>query len=263
MPTRPWSPGWTKAVLIDVPFTRSQAHRIVAASLDRGVEITHIYITHSHPDHYFSAPVFSSAFPAAELITIPKISMNIGMSVPGRLKAWSGMLGPNGPGHVMVPKPYDQDFIELEGERLEILGPFQGDHPDSTSIHIPSIGAIVAGDVVFNGFHLFMAHSTETDRKAWLETIDYLTSSAPRAVVAGHRGPGLTDDPGSLEYCRDYLTTFEEVVSDSTSSGQVVAGMKNRFPHAMDVMNDFILTASAQVAMGEMEPVPETEGMED
>ena len=95
-----------------------------------------ILITHSHPDHYFSAPVFVQAFPNVELITIPKVCLNIGISIPGRLKYWSPILGSNTPRYPVIPKPYYESFIELEGEKLEILGPINGDHKESTAIYI-------------------------------------------------------------------------------------------------------------------------------
>lgn len=251
--------GERDAVLIDVPFTRSQAHRIVAGILDLGRHLTHIYITHSHPDHYFSAPVLLSAFPNAELIAVPKVCLNIGMSIPGRLKAWAGMLGVNGPGNVVAPKPYDETFIALEGERLEILGPMAGDHQDSTAIYIPSIDAIVTGDVAFNGFHLFLTHGKEDYRKEWLKSLEYLMSLKPKTVIAGHRAPGLSASPASLQYSRDYLRAFEKAVSNSSTSEEITAEMKKNYPKAQDIMEDFVLSASAQVAAGEMDPILETD----
>ena len=255
--------GDEHAVLIDVPFTRSYAHRIVAEILDAGKELTHIYITHSHPDHYFSAPVFLDAFPAAKLVSLPKICLNIGISVPGRLFAWSSMLGTNGPGNVVVPIPYEQDHIELEGERLVLLGPMAGDHPDSTAVHIPSLNALVTGDIAFNGFHLFLTHGGKAYRQAWLASLDRLMAMEPDVVVAGHSAPGRSSTPETLRYTREYLVAFEEVVAQSANSEAAIEAMKAHFPDSVDVMGDFVLTLSAQVATGEAEPIVETDGMED
>jgi len=46
--------GETEALLIDVPFSRSDAHRVVAAILDSGKKLITIFVTHDHPDHFFS-----------------------------------------------------------------------------------------------------------------------------------------------------------------------------------------------------------------
>src|SRR5262249_57489802 len=45
--------GETEALLVDVPFSRSDAHRVVAAILDSGKKLATIFVTHDHPDHFF------------------------------------------------------------------------------------------------------------------------------------------------------------------------------------------------------------------
>ncbi|MEM8532543.1 MAG: MBL fold metallo-hydrolase [Chloroflexota bacterium] len=255
--------GERDTVLIDAPFTRSQAHRIVATILDTGLNLTHIYVTHSHPDHYFSAPVLLEAFPHVELIAVPKVCLNIAISIPGRIKAWSGMLGVNGPINPIVPKPYIESFIELEGQQLDILGPMAGDHPDSTTIYIPVIDAIITGDIVLNGTHLFLTHGKEDYRQRWLESLDYLISLNPITVIAGHCTLGRDHDQQALQYSRDYLLAFEEAVAKANTSDEVVATMKNRFPDSTELLEGITITFSARVALGEMEPVPETLGIDD
>jgi len=255
--------GEVDAVLIDVPFTRSQGHRVVAETLESQRELKYIFITHSHPDHHFSSSVFAQAFPNAEIIAIPRVSLNVAMSIPARRKFWGPMLGANGPGNPVVPKPYYESFIELEGEKLEILGPMHGDHNESTAIYIPSLDAIIGSDIVFNGIHLFLGHATPEDRKGWLKSIEYLISLKPKTVVAGHKRADMGDGPESLEYCRDYLIAFEEAVSNTGTSEELMAAMRQKFPEVQDVMNDFILTSSAKVASGEREPSPETAGLFD
>ena len=205
--------------------------------------------------------MFVQAFPYVELIAIPKVCLNIGISIPGRLKYWSPILGSNAPRYPVIPKPYYESFIELEGEKLEILGPINGDHKESTAIYIRSLNAIIASDIVFSGIHLFMAHATPEDRKGWLETIEYLISLKPKTVVAGHKLAGMSDGPESLQYCRDYLIFFEEAISQTNSSAELIVAVRKRFPEIQDVMDDFILTRSAKVASGEMELASETAGL--
>ena len=253
--------GEKDAVLIDVPITRSQAHHIIAEILESKRNLKYIYITHSHPDHHFSASEFVQVFPDAELISIPKICLNVAISIPGRLKFWSPRFGSDCPRYPVVPKIYGGSFIELEGEKLEIMGPMTGDHNESTAIYIPTLDAIIAGDIVFSGMHLFMAHAAPEDRKRWLESIEYLASLKPKIVVAGHKLAGMSDGPESLQYCREYLVFIEQAISQTGSSAELMAAVRKRFPEVQDVMDDFILTNSAEVASGEKEPALETAGM--
>ncbi|MFC1979092.1 MBL fold metallo-hydrolase [Chloroflexota bacterium] len=241
--------GEKDAVLIDVPIILSQAHRVVAEILESKRNLKYIYITHGHPDHFFSAPVFTQAFPNAELIAVPQVCLSVAMSIPERLPFWSQMLGSNCPRNPVVPKPYDEPFIELDGEKMEILGPMIGDHKETTAIYIPSLEAIIASDIVFNGIHLFMAHHTTPEaRKGWLDSIEYLISLKPKTVVAGHKLAHMSDDPESLQYCRDYLIAFEEILSQTNSAAELIAAVRKRFPEIQDMMDDFVLPRSARLA---------------
>lgn len=240
--------GKKDAVLIDVPIILSHAHRIVAEVLESKRNLKYIYITHGHPDHHFSAPVFIQAFPNVELIAIPQVCLGVAMSIPERLPFWSQMLGSDCPRNLVVPNPYVGSHIELEGERLEILGPMVGDHKETTAIHIPSLDAIIASDIVFSGIHLFIAHHVTSEaRKGWLKSIDYLNSLKPKIVVAGHKLAHIPDSPESLQYCHDYLITFEELLSQSNSSTELMAALQKRFPAVQDMMDGFVLPRTARL----------------
>ncbi len=55
--------GKTDAVLIDAQWTLSNAHRVVAEILETGKNLTTVYVTHAHPDHYFGLGPIAEAFP--------------------------------------------------------------------------------------------------------------------------------------------------------------------------------------------------------
>jgi len=65
--------GETDAVLIDAPFMRSDAFRLVAEILDSGKILKYVYITHDHPDHFFNVEVIAENFPEAEIIAAPVV----------------------------------------------------------------------------------------------------------------------------------------------------------------------------------------------
>ncbi|MBT3364048.1 MAG: MBL fold metallo-hydrolase [Chloroflexi bacterium] len=241
--------GEKDAVLIDVPIILSQAHRVVAEILESKRNLKYIYITHGHPDHFFSASVFVQAFPNAQLIAIPQVCKDVALSIPERLKFWSDMLGSDCPRNLVVPNPYEGSFIELEGEKLEILGPMVGDHKAVTAIYIPVLDAIIGSDIVFSGIHLFMAHHvTPEARKGWLKSIEYMMFLKPKIVVAGHKQAHMSDGPESLQYCHDYLIAFEQILAQSNSSTELIVAIQDRFPEVQDMMDGFVLPRSARLA---------------
>lgn len=243
--------GKTEAILIDAPFTQSEAHRLVAHILESGKKLKAVYITHDHPDHFFSVDVIARAFPDAEIVSAPVVVDDIWRSLPLKIKRWGPVLGANGPKHPFAPSPLTSDHLELDGQRLDILGPMQGDHVHATAIYIPSIGALIGGDLIFNKIHLWLTEATPEARKAWLGSIDRMIALHPKIVVAGHKLPGLPDDESALTFTRDYLVAFEASTAASRTSKELIARMKARFPDTQDVLDNFILSNSAQVATGE------------
>jgi glyoxylase-like metal-dependent hydrolase (beta-lactamase superfamily II) len=76
--------GESQAVLVDVPFLRSDAYRLVADILDSGKTLTTIIVTHAHPDHYFTLDVLRDAFPNARAIAAPVVVADVWSGFPNR-----------------------------------------------------------------------------------------------------------------------------------------------------------------------------------
>lgn len=246
--------GEKEAMLIDVPFTRADGLRVAADVLDSGKTLKAIYITHDHPDHFFSVDVFLDLFPGVEVITAPQIVDDIWRSYPLKFKRWGAMLGRNGPRYPVNVSPAKGATLKLEGHRIEILGPMQGDHVHATAIYVPSLKAVICGDLCFNKVHLWLGEHTAAQYDAWLAAIDSLIALKPRIVVAGHKLPELADGPEALAFTRDYLLAFKEAVAKAKTSTELIAAITQRFPDTRDYLGDFILGNSAKVATGEMPP---------
>jgi len=59
----------------------------------------------------------------------------------------------------------EQDYLELEGERLEIISEVMDDMRYNTMVWIPSIKTLYASDVLFNQAHPFTCELTAEERK--------------------------------------------------------------------------------------------------
>jgi glyoxylase-like metal-dependent hydrolase (beta-lactamase superfamily II) len=246
--------GEKHAVLVDAPFTRADAYRIVAAVLESGKTLDAIFVTHDHPDHFFSVEVLTDAFPDARVVAHPQVVDDIWKSLPLKIKRWGPLLGNNGPRHPIAPTALAGDSFELEGHRLEVLGPMQGDHVHATALWIPDAKTLVAGDLLFNEIHLWLGEGLAPARQAWAKSVEQLASLGATRVVAGHKKPGLPDDTSSIAYTRRYLQVFDQSVHSSKDSAQLREKIHVAFPNTIDVLDDFILGNSSQVAMGEMPP---------
>jgi len=242
--------GETDAVLVDVPFLRSDAYRLVADILDLGKNLETIVVTHAHPDHYFSVDVFKDAFPNVNVIADPQVVADIWAEFPNRLGFWGPQIGVNAPSYPYIPTAFEQTAFDLEGHTIEILGPMQGDATNSTAIYVPDLNALIAGDIVFNQVHVYIAGNKQ-QRAAWVETLESLLGLRPEIVVAGHTRENMPNTRAALEYTRDYLLRFETAIAQARTVEELMASMRREYPDAMDFAGDFILTSSATAAMQE------------
>ena len=246
--------GETDMVLVDAPFTRSDAHRLVAEILETGKNLKYLYVTHDHPDHFFSMEVITQAFPDVEVISDAQVVDDIWRSIPLKIKRWGPMLGDNGPRYPVAPTALEGNSFTLEGHEIQVLGPMQGDHHHATALYVPSLKALIAGDLVFHGIHLWLGESLAPNYQAWLDSMDLMIALEPEIVVAGHKIPSLEDDPSSLAFTRQYLVDFSRLAKQVNSSEQLIAQIRALYPNVIDVLDNFILVNSVQVAVGEMPP---------
>lgn len=246
--------GKKEALLVDVPFTRSDGLRLVADILETGKTLKTIYITHDHPDHFFSIDVFTDNFPGVEVITAQTVVDDIWRSYPLKLKRWGPMLGINGPRHPVVVSAAPGSSLSLEGHKIKILGPMQGDHVHATALYVPSLKAVICGDICFNKVHLWFGEHAPAQYDAWLASVESLMALKPRTVVAGHKLPELVDGPEALQFTHDYIVAFKDAAAQSTTSDELIAAITAQFPDTRDFLGDFVLSNSAKVATGEMAP---------
>jgi len=246
--------GEKELVVVDAPFTRSDAHRLVAEILETGLELKYLYVTHDHPDHFFSMEVIMQAFPNATVIAPPTVVADIWRSIPLKVKRWGPLLGNNGPLFPTAPTVWEGDTFELEGHEIRILGPMQGDHHNATALYVPSLKAVIGGDLVFHGVHLWLGEMLPAQYQGWIESLDTLIALQPEIVVAGHKIPTWDDDASSLAFTREYLVEFSRLANEADSSEELIQAVRTRYPEVIDVLDNFILVNSAMVATGEMPP---------
>ena len=243
--------GEKKAVLVDAPFTRADAHRVVAMILDSGKDLETVFIGHDHPDHFFAMEVITQAFPEARVVAHPVVTADIWRSLPFKVKRWYPLLGQNAPRMPTAPLAMDGDTIMLEGRELKVIGPMQGDHAHATALWAPSIKALFPGDLVYNEMFLWFGEHDAKAIAGWGQALDQLAALKPEMVVAGHSKPGLPNDASGLDYSRRFIKAWPGLVAASKDSADLRARVARAFPASIDILDNFLLGNSARVAKGE------------
>ena len=182
------------AVLVDAMMTVAEALADWVALQNRNLET--IYITHAHFDHFYGLGILLDRFPGARAIATPKTVNVMQMYLSPSVERLARRLFPGQvPTDLVSPEPYEHDTFTLEGHELRIIEQGHTDSADTTSLHVPSIGLIVAGDVVYNRCHMYVGDTTPESRKNWIAALDRLAALNPGIVVAGHKKPGAPDSP--------------------------------------------------------------------
>jgi len=238
--------GDKDAILIDSQFRLSDAHRLVAMILESKRNLTTVYITHPHPDHYFGLVVIRQAFPNTRFVALPRVVEGIKASWEGRVKAWKPQYGDNIPSNPIIPDALDGNTLTLEGETLQIYGPLQGDSAgDNSFVWIPSLKAIVGGDTLFSGTHFVFAPMSATQKKDWMNTLDQIAELEPQTVIPGHQIAGAPNDASVLTFMKKYMQDSNAAQASSRTADEFKTKMKSLYTN---LGIEGLLNISAQAA---------------
>jgi glyoxylase-like metal-dependent hydrolase (beta-lactamase superfamily II) len=223
--------GEYDAVLVDAMTTVAEAEALANWVALHNRNLQTIYITHAHFDHFYGLSILLDRFPGARAIATPEALNAMQMSFTPVVERLARQLFPGQvPAKLVQPEAYAQDTFTLEGEELRIIKQGRTDSPDSTSLYVPSIGLIVAGDVVYNQCHMYVGDTTPESRKNWIAALDRLAALNPTMVVAGHKKPGAPDSPSTIEETKRYLQDFDRLQKTATSDQELFDQMTKLYP---------------------------------
>jgi glyoxylase-like metal-dependent hydrolase (beta-lactamase superfamily II) len=242
--TRMWSPitstlilGTHDAVLVDPPLTNAQATEVGDWIEASGRRLGQIYITHGHGDHWFGAIPLLQRFPGVAVRATEGTKQHMAGQNTTEFRAnfWDRVF----PGQLPAGE-VDVDVVDERGFELEhaLLLPIEVGHTDTdatTMLHVPDSGLLVAGDVVYNGVHLYLTESGGvTGIDEWLAALDVAEALKPVAVVAGHKNPQAADDASQIQETRKYLTDARDLLKSSTRAQEFYEGMLALHPNRLN-----------------------------
>src|ERR1700720_1167747 len=237
---RPWPPisstlisGERDAVLVDTPITVEQARALANWVVASGKNLTTIYATHGHGDHFFGTSTVLDRFPGARFVARPDVIkvMREQASPESLATFWN----PRFPGqisrHLVIAEELTGNIINLEGHDLVSVPLGFTDTASTTCLHVASIGLIVAGDAAYNGDHLHLSESPDQQkRQEWIAALDKMESLKPRAVIAGHKRVGNVDSAKILGETRRYIRDFERLAMGTTTTRELYDEMLKLYP---------------------------------
>lgn len=244
--------GKTDAVLIDAQFTLADAEKVANEIKNSGKILKTIYISHGDPDFYFGIQVFKKYFPEVTVYASASTVENIMLTAQKKMDVWGAQMGNLVTNNIVFPQVLKGDSIELEGQKLEIIG--LTEFPHRTFVWIPSIKAVVGGINVFgNTFHLWMAEDKETTEKEanknWVKALTKIEELNPKIVIPAHFKENASLDLVSVKYTKDYIKFYEEALKTNKTSKSLIKTLKAKYPNST---LDAALEIGAKVNTGEV-----------
>jgi glyoxylase-like metal-dependent hydrolase (beta-lactamase superfamily II) len=241
--------GKTDAVLIDAQFTIADAENVAQEIKSSGKKLNAIYVSHGDPDFYFGLEVFKKYFPEVTVYASPATVEHIKATAQKKLEVWGERLGKNITSNAVLPQILKGNSIELEGQKIEIIG--LEEFPTRTCVWIPSIKAVVGGINVFGiSFHLWMADAQTVEaRKQWAAVLEKIESLQPKIVVPAHAKSETAFDIAAVKHTKSYIQFYEEALKINKTSESLIAALKAKYP---SLTFDVALQIGAKVNTGEM-----------
>jgi len=222
--------GSEDAVLTDPGMTEDQARVLGDWVAAKGRNLTDIFVTHGHGDHWFAAGLLAERFGARVVASEGTIAlMHTGLATRPFLwdKLYTG-IPPSPVTAVSVP----DNRLTLEGHELVIVEVGDTDASDTTVLHVPDLELVVAGDVIYNGVHMYLAQSVASGGfGTWRAAIDKVAALLPAHIVCGHQNKELDDDAErTILETRQYLDDADELLRTEETAVDFFNAKIERYP---------------------------------
>ena len=233
-----WSPttstlihGERDAVLVDALMTKDESRALADWVVAAGKNVTAIFVTHAHGDHFFGAPAVLERFPEARVVAAPGVAARMDSQYGPRFdRSWGSRFPGQISGQHVTAEPLTDGLIELEGEQLHAIELGHTDTDGTSALHVPSTGLVVAGDAVYGEVHVYLVEAKGSGRQQWLGALDAIERLRPSAVVAGHKRDGDADGPEYIGRTRRYIEDFTAAAEKASSFTDLYEAMIALYP---------------------------------
>src|SRR5262249_29509595 len=146
-----------------------QSKELVDWVAESGKNLTNVYVTHAHGDHYFGLKRLLNKFPNAKAIATASIVAAIQNQIKPEFihSVWEPRFPGQLPTHFIAPEVLEADSFYIEGEELKVVELGHTDTSHSTALYVPSIGLVISGDCVYNNTHLYLGERDQDTTNEW------------------------------------------------------------------------------------------------
>jgi glyoxylase-like metal-dependent hydrolase (beta-lactamase superfamily II) len=238
------------ALLVDCLVTEQEGRELAAWVKSRDCRPEYVYITHPHADHFLGLREIVTAFPEIRPVALAESMAAMEEQIsPAYLRIWNGFFPGQLTGDPVAPGPLDGATVPIGSSAATVIPVGTTDTGHSTVLHVPSLGLVVSGDVVYNRTHMWLMRSTPDSRASWGRALDAVEALGADTLIAGHRDPAAADDDAGrqISECRRYLADFEAALERSSAPAELIDRMTAAYP---DLANPYTLWVAAYDLLG-------------
>lgn len=231
--------------LVDAMRSSKDARKLVPEIQAKELPLTHILITHGHPDHYLGIGVLCAAFPAVQVVVAtPEIKADIisfthWMESFGWLEDEPAMKprsteNPNGFDYEGVIGILEEKSLSLEGGgSLLVETDYRAAEANHhTTLYAPELNVFLSSDLCYNGVHLWLGDGVDKAHIAnWKAELKQLKERFKEGDITIYPGHG---SPGGVEICDtvlEYIASFENTIAAASSEEEALEQMKSKYPN--------------------------------
>src|SRR6266403_1356763 len=215
--------GARDAVLVDAFMTVKQANALADWVASKNKNLTTIYITHGHGDHWFGIGTLLERFPNAKAVASADAVTVMRQNASSEFlrTVWKAAFPSQIPNNLVIAEELKGNVIDLEGQELVAMEIGHTDTDHTTCLYVPSIGLVVAGDAIYNGTHPYLVESDGQGLNDWLAAIDKIEALNPRAVVVGHGPLDPDNSPRHIQQTRRYIQDFIRLKDETATAREL------------------------------------------
>ncbi|KAJ0115020.1 metallo-beta-lactamase superfamily protein [Diaporthe amygdali] len=255
----------TSALIIDCPPSIAATRDLAAwvkGTLPAGSTLKLFLATHAHGDHFFGFPVLEDHFPGIQAVASRYVVKGVeSQYAPELYEGLWKVAFPSSPSGTGLPErrvnfkafPESNEIDLGSGSLVKLHDIPYADTHYSSFVHVPDLGLVVAGDIVYNGdCYQYLVEANNAERRAkWIEAVSQIATLEPEIVIPGHSFHVRTEPDehyakAMLESNKTYIRGFEEELQRSSGAKDLFSRMRKRFSR----WNLWILSQSSEAAFG-------------